>query len=222
NLHSGNILIDENGDAYIGDTGLCKPIDPAKIRRSSEPMRLTFRKRTNSSPTESKSKPMNLFNDPLNRPSIEDIEKILNMIFNETGFEIGIKGNGEIRRVLYQERQRIMPHRKAKYVSKLIPFLNKKTDAHEIKPVPLRNGAQNNLVTSNDLMNKLDSGIVEVKCDSGIIAAKRDSQVIPQVNPQVNPHTSPHNSPQRSSLVSNKQCSVVIVNSKENKPRASR
>ncbi|CAG8449062.1 16669_t:CDS:2 [Cetraspora pellucida] len=300
NLHSGNILIDENGDAYIGDTGLCKPIDPAKIRRSSEPIKLTFRKRTNSSPTESKSKPMNLSNgvfgvipylapetlmsgiytkssniyslgmiiwqiwsgqrpfierphdkelqkeivnnnlrpimiedmpmeykelissclnsDPLNRPNIENIEKILNeMIYKdgmngETGFEVGIKGNGEIRRVLYQERQRIMPHRKAKYVSKLIPFLNNKTDAHEIRPVLLqnsRNGVQNNMVMSNEITNKPDSGIVETKRDSHII-----------------PHTSSHGSPQRSSLISpvfeNKQCSVVIVNSKENKARESR
>ncbi|CAG8525605.1 1399_t:CDS:2, partial [Racocetra fulgida] len=230
NLHSGNILIDENGDAYIGDTGLPfierphdKELQKEIVKNNLRPIMIE------DMPPEYKELISScLDSDPLNRPSIENIEKILNeMIFNEAGFEIGIKGNGEIRRVLYQERQRIMPHRKAKYVSKLIPFLNKKkTDAHEIKPVPLRNGAQNNLVTSNDFMNKLDSGIVEAKRDSGIVAAKRDSQVIPQVYPHVNPHTSPHSSPQRSSLIpnvfENKQCSVVIVNSKENNPRESR
>ncbi|KAF0380808.1 kinase-like protein [Gigaspora margarita] len=297
NLHSGNILIDENGDAYIGDTGLCKPVDPAKIRRASEPIKLTFRRRTNSSPIE--SKPMNLSNgvfgvipylapetlmsgiytkssniyslgmiiwqiwsgqrpfierphdnelqkeivnnnlrpimiedmpieykelisscfdsDPLNRPSIEYIEKVLNEMICENGFngeggdlnereaklglEIGIKGNGGIRKVLYQERQRVTPHRKAKYISRLIQILNNKTDVNEIKSSHSRNGSQSNLVTSHDSRTAVE--------------AKRT----PNDHHVNSPRTS---SPPRSSYVlENTQGSVVILNSAGNRQRES-
>ncbi|CAG8472800.1 11702_t:CDS:2 [Scutellospora calospora] len=307
NLHSGNILIDENGNAYIGDTGLCKPVDPAKIRRSSEPTKLTFRKRTNSSPTESISQPMNLVNsvfgvmpylapetlmsgiyskssnvyslgmilwqiwsgqrpfierphdktlqieilknnlrpmlledmpteykelvsqclesDPSNRPSIDDIERVLKrmicddginvegVVTGSLGFEIGIKGNGGIRRVLYQERQNALPHRKAKYVSRLISTLNNKTDASEIKSIPLqklRNSSQSNLLTRHDFTNKPDLGTV--------IKVKHD-QNDPSDN-HSNPRVSPHNIPPRTSLVSNvfenTQGSIIILNASGN------
>ncbi|CAG8598851.1 33600_t:CDS:2 [Gigaspora margarita] len=255
NLHSGNILIDENGDAYIGDTGLCKPVDPAKIRRASEPIKLTFRRRTNSSPIE--SKPMNLSqrpfierphdnelqkeivnnnlrpimiedmpieykelisscfdSDPLNRPSIEYIEKVLNEMICENGIngeggdlneretklglEIGIKGNGGIRKVLYQERQRVTPHRKAKYISRLIQILNNKTDVNEIKSSHSRNGSQSNLVTSHDSRTAVE--------------AKRT----PNDHHVNSPRTS------RSSYVlENTQGSVVILNSAGNRQRES-
>ncbi|CAG8455578.1 13988_t:CDS:2 [Gigaspora rosea] len=199
NLHSGNILIDENGDAYIGDTGLCKPVDPAKIRRASEPIKLTFRRRTNSSPIE--SKPMNLNNvnnnlrpimiedmpieykelistcldsDPLNRPSIEYIEK---------------------------ERQRVTPHRKAKYISRLIQILNNKTDVSEIKSSHSRNGSQNNFVDSHDSRTAVE--------------AKRT----PNDHHVNSPRT---NSPPRSSYVlENTQGSVVLLNSAGNRQRES-
>ncbi|CAG8486971.1 5198_t:CDS:2 [Dentiscutata heterogama] len=225
NLHSGNILIDENGDAYIGDTGLCKPVDPAKIRRSSEPIKLTFQIVNNNlrpimiedMPTEYKKLISScLDSDPLNRPSIEVIEKVLNEMicesgmngisgeFCEIGLEVGIKGNGGIRRVLYQERQRIMPHRKAKYISRLIPMLNNKTDVNEIKSGLLQ--LQNSRNGSHDLTNKPDSRT----------AGDR------HVN---SPRTSSQSSPPRNSLIShvleNKQSSVVILNSAGNKQRES-
>ncbi|CAG8577863.1 7650_t:CDS:2 [Dentiscutata erythropus] len=242
NFHSGNILIDENGDAYIGDTGLCKPVDPAKIRRSSEPIKLTLRQRpfierphdnelqkeivnNNLRPIMIEDMPIEykelisscLDSDPLNRPSIEVIEKVLNEMIYENGMngesgefcklglEVGIKGNGGIRRVLYQERQRIMPHRKAKYISRLIPILNNKTDVNEIKSglLQLRNG-------SHDLTNKSDS------------RTAGDRHVN---SPRTSPQSSPQSSPPRNSLIShvfeNKQNSVVVLNSAGNKQRES-